>query len=43
MHNLKETIANAAAIAVIGIALLFAFGAPVINGFVNLARAWGAN
>jgi hypothetical protein len=43
MSNLKETVANAFAIAIIGTALLFAFGAPVINGLVDLIRSWGAN
>lgn len=43
MRDLKEVVGNAFAFAVIGTALLFAFGAPVINGLVDLARAMGAN
>jgi hypothetical protein len=43
MRNLKETVANAFAIMIVGVALLFAFGAPIINGMVDLARSWGAN
>lgn len=43
MDHLKEAIANAFAVMVIGFVLVLLFGAPVINGFVDLMRSLGAN
>jgi hypothetical protein len=38
-----DTLKNAFAIMVIGVALLFVFGARVIHGLIDLARWMGAN
>jgi hypothetical protein len=39
----KGILGNAFAITVAGFALLLVFGAPLLNGFVDLMRALGAN
>lgn len=43
MDELKTLVGNAFAVAVLGMALVFVFGAPVLHGLVDFARAMGAN
>lgn len=43
MEDLKTLVSNAFAIAVLLVALAMTFGAPVLNGLVDFARAMGAN